>query len=102
MYTYIVLAVIKKYYIRLCRCLPQDYRKTISKVKQLLRLPDHSMSNLSNFPSVDLINEAIIGSIITTLQSDSAALEFCDTMESLVDNASSRMVIELLRNGNYV
>ena len=60
------------------------------------------MSNLSHFPSVDLINEAIIGSIITTLQSDNAALEFCDTMESLVDNASSRMVVELLRNGNYV
>ena len=57
------------------------------------------MSNLSNFPSVDLINEAIIGSIITTLQSESAGLEFCDIMESLVDSASSRMDIEMLRNG---
>ena len=57
------------------------------------------MGDLSNFPTVGLINEALIGSLISAIKSDGGALEFCDIMESLVDNASSKMDIEVLRNG---
>ena len=95
-----VLAILKKNYTRLCQCLPQDYMKTINKIKQLLRLSDDVLSDLTNLPTADLINEKIIVLLMTVIQSDIDALQICDVMENLIDSKSST-IIELLRNGKF-
>ena len=73
---------------------------TINKIKQLLRLSDDALSNLTNLPTADLINENIIVLLMTTIKSDIDALQFCDIMENLMDNKSSTD-IEILRNGKF-
>ena len=73
---------------------------TINKIKQLLRLSDDVLSNLTNLPTADLINENIIVLLMTGIKSDIDALQFSDIMESLMDNKSSTD-IEILRNGKF-
>ena len=73
---------------------------TINKIKQLLRLSDDVLSNLTNLPTADLINENIIVLLMTGIKSDIDTLQFCDVMESLMDSKSSTD-IEILRNGKF-
>ena len=73
---------------------------TINKIKQLLRLSDDVLSNLTNLPTADLINENIIVLLMTAIKSDIDTLQFCDVMESLMDSKSSTD-IEILRNGKF-
>ena len=73
---------------------------TVNKIKQLLRLSDDVLSNLTNLPTADLINENIIVLLMTGIKSDIDALQFCDIMESLMDSKSSTD-IEILRNGKF-
>ena len=61
-------------------------------------LSDEYLSNLADPPIADLINEKIIVSLMTSIQSDMGALVFCDIMEQLIDTKSS--YIEIIRNGN--
>ena len=98
-YYYLVLAVLKKNYTRLCHCLPQDYMKTIDKLRQRLTPSDNELSKLTDLPSADVVNEKVIASLITALQSDMAGLQFCDILEYLIDSESSLTAIEALRNG---
>ena len=74
--------------------------KTINKIKQLLRLSDDVLSNLTNLPTADLINEKIIVFLMTCIKLDKGALEFCDVMEILIDDISSTDT-ELLRKGKF-
>ena len=74
--------------------------KTINKIKQLLRLSDDVLSNLTNLPTAALINENIIVLLMSGIQSDVDALQFCDIVENLIDSISSTD-IELLRNGKF-
>ena len=74
---------------------------TLNKLKQLLRLSDDFLSELTNQPNVNDINETIIGLLMTaTIKSDMDALQFCDFMEKIVDSKSSEKQNETLRNGN--
>ena len=99
-YNYLVLAVLKKNYTRLCQCLPQDYMITLNKLKQILTLSDDVLSELTNLPTVNDINNAIIGLLMTVIiKSNMDALQFCDVMENIVDS-KSKAHIEILRNGN--
>ena len=74
--------------------------KTINKIKQLLRLSDDVLSNLTNLPTVHLINENIVVLLMRCITLDIGALQFCDVMENLIDDKSSTD-IELLRNGKF-
>ena len=95
-----VLAVLKKNYTNLCHCLPQNYMKTINKLR-LLGCSDDVLSNFTNLPTTELINDAIIGFLMAvTIKSNVQALQFCDVMNKLVDSKSSESHIEILRNGN--
>ena len=74
--------------------------KTINKLK-LLECPDETLSNITNLPTTDLINDAIVGNLmVATIRSDVRALQFCDIMDDMVDSKSSESCIEILRNGN--
>jgi len=74
--------------------------KTINKIKQHLGVPDSILNMLTNLPTVDLINERIIVSLIIGIESNISTLQFCDLLEILVDGEHSKGVIEVLRNGN--
>ena len=89
-----------KNYTRLCHCLPQDYMMTLNKLKQLLIISDNVLNKLTNLPTVNVINETIIASLMTAIKSDTDALRFCDFMENIVDSKSSKAHIEIFRNGN--
>lgn len=95
-FIYVVLAVLKRNYTRLYTCLPQNYIKTVTKIKQIYQLSDGSFSNS---PILEHANERIIVSMIMGIQSDVETLRFCDTMEKLVDNETSLAFVERLRNG---
>ena len=96
----LVLGVLKKNYTRLCHCLPQDYMMTLNKLKQLLRLSDDVLSELSNLPTANDINVTVISFLMTAIiKSDMDALQFCDVMENIADSRSSKAHIEILRNG---
>ena len=66
----------------------------------MFRVPDDVLSVLTNLQSVDLINEGIVGLVITEIQSDRDALQLCDVMEVLVDCEPSRLEIEAIRKGS--
>ena len=98
----LVLAVLKKNYTKLCHCLPQNYMKTINKLR-LLGFREDALSKLTHLPITDLINEVIVGFLmVATIKSDVKALQFCDLMDNLVDSKSSQTHIEILRNGKYI
>jgi len=99
-YTFVVLTVLKKNYTRLCHCLPKDYKKTINIIREIQRLPDDALNDVTNLPTVDLINEAIIVTLIISIRADLGSLSFCDIMEILVDSEHSKTAIRTLRNGN--
>ena len=99
----VVLPLVKKNYARLRDCLPQDYMMTIEKLRQLKgkEVPEKLVEYFTTFPTGDLANEAIVGTILMgILKSDSSILNVCDTMEYLAKNESSKSFIEKLRNGN--
>ena len=74
--------------------------KIINKLK-LLGCTDDVLSNFTNLPTTELINDAIVGCLmVATIKTDVQALRFCDDMDALVDSKSSKRNIEILRNGN--
>ena len=74
---------------------------TLNKLKQLLRLSADVLDGLTDLPTVNLINEAIISLLMTSIiKSNGHALHFCDVMEKIVDSKSSKKQNETLRNGN--
>ena len=99
---YIVLAVLKRNYTRLCHCLPQDYMKTINKLKELLSPSDEYVQKLIDIAAANFFNETVVGMLMTTIKTDAYALNFCDMMEKLCYNESSRMHIEMFRKGNFI
>ena len=69
---------------------------------RLLGCPDDVLSNFTKLPTTDSINDAIIGYLmVVMITADVEALQFCDEMDKLVDNKSSKTFIEMLRNGKY-
>ena len=99
---YIVLAMLKRNYTRLCHCLPQDYMKTINKLKEILSPPDEYVQKWIDIAAANLFNETVVGMLMATIETDAYALNFCDIMETLCDNESSRTHIEMFRKGNFI
>ena len=101
--TCLVLLLLKKNYTRLCHCLPKDYKITIDKLKQFMHgsFSDY-MAELKILPSNELINEAIVGDLISNVTKDQGMSVFCDIMKMLCHDDSSRNFIDTLRNGMYV
>ena len=99
----IVLSVLKKNYTRLCRCLPQDYVKTVDKLRQLIPvLPADYLDLLRTVPSIEGINEVIVGSVMTNIiREDDDVLQYCDIMEMLCCDTASKSRIQIIRKGMY-
>ena len=99
---FLVLAILKKNYTRLCHCLPQDYMNTMNILKELVRPSDDQVRKWMDIAAANFFNETAVGMIISVIKSDAHALYFCDIMEKLCDSKSSKMYIETLRKGNFI
>ncbi|XP_065894262.1 uncharacterized protein [Dysidea avara] len=95
-----ILSVLKKNYTRLWQCLPQDYVKTVHKLKQLIPgIASNYLDLLRLFPSIEMINETIVGNVICLTMEDGNVFLFCDIMETLCEEtAPKNQVIEAFRN----
>ncbi|XP_065885277.1 uncharacterized protein [Dysidea avara] len=93
-----VLDILKKNYVKLCECLPQDYMKTIDKMKQLQGVPYDDLQSLRKAMTPRIANEGILCVLIRQIKSDIDILKFCDCMNQLVDNTASGQSISTLRN----
>ena len=98
-FIHVVLILLKKYYTKLWRSLPEDYMNTVTKMKHLITLPDGIINYFNELPTINLINERIIGFLMSRIKSDADAVEFCDIVEKLVNSKSSTIDIEAFRNG---
>ena len=67
---------------------------TLNKLKQLVRLPHNVLSEVTNLPTVNDINEAIIGLVMTAIKLDMEALHFCEVLENVVDSKSSKHTLK--------
>ena len=76
--------------------------KTINKLKELLRPSDEYVQKWIDIAAANFFNETAVGMLMTTIKRDAYALNFCDMMEKLCDNESSRMHIKMFRKGNFI
>ena len=98
-YLYAVKAVLKKHCSELCQCLPQDYTKTVIKIRERITLSEAQLQHIYNYASPKLINMMIIGLLIEPLQADVEILEICKILEGLVSNPTSKSFIQFLKHG---
>ncbi|XP_065904723.1 uncharacterized protein [Dysidea avara] len=93
-----VVAVLKKNFIGLCRCLPKDHVVSVTRLKQRGLVVGTLQRDLDHLPSTDERNEMILAILIGILQADIQVLRFCDTLEDVVDNETSKKFIHNLRS----
>ena len=98
----IVLPLLRNNYTRLCTCLPQDYRKSLDTLKQLLPGAVHMDSEyrLTQLPTIELINERLVAEILVSINGEDGVFDFCDIMENLCEETSISFITSL-RNGMY-
>ena len=96
-----VLAVLKKHCPRLCDCLPEDYRKTLDRIRMRATVPEGLVQQLAILPSPKKVNHHIVAAMLRPLTNEAGVLGFCDLMESVLDNEQSLVFIERIRNGKF-
>ena len=91
--------VLKKKFTKLCDCLPQDCMKTIDGIKELNLVSHDAVQHLRNINDRATINGWIMSVLIAYIKTDVDVLTFCDRMEQLVDNTTSKSFIDTLKRG---
>ena len=94
----IVLPVLKKYYARLCQCLPQDCVKTVDKLKQIISagISANALDRLKELPTTEQTNETIVAFLMQEIAINGNVISFCDNMEYLSDQNA---LVASFRNG---
>lgn len=98
----IAITVLRKNFTQLCHCLPQSYEQTIDRLKKTKIIPEGMMHKLSVSPNFELANATILGGLIRPLRQEVEMLEFCDTVEDLIDDVESIRFINKLRDGKIM
>ena len=95
--------IYKTYYTSLWKCLPKDANKNLDKLHIMkVGIADTTLNRWRKFPSSELINEVIVGAIMSTTKSNFDTLMFCGVMEKLMDNMEAKMFINYVREGMYL
>ena len=69
---------------------------------QYLELPEEAMHQLTMMPSIELVNENIVGNLmLRMLQSDRDILKFCDIIEEVLNTVKGKKFIRSLRNRKF-
>ena len=96
--------VYKTYYTSLWKCLPKDANKNLVKLHKMKEagITDTLLNRWRKFPSGELINEVIVGALMSATKSNFDTLMFCGFMEKLMDNIAAKMFINYVREGMYL
>ena len=94
--------MIKKHYLKLCSCLPPNYKKTIQKLRNLTDLSEEDVIlilNLTEGQPTDpvAINQRIVMHLLMNCQSHSDLLTVCSVLEELVEPLEQKNVHDLHR-----
>ena len=104
--THAGLPVVKKYYGRLYRSLPHNYKKTIQKLRNLTDLTEEDVIAILDLtdgqPDPVAINQRIIMHLFMNCQSHSELLAVCSILEELVDPLEQVTVHNLHRGKNHL
>ena len=95
----IVIPILKKNFVGLCRCLPEDHIVTLERLKTGATVDDGLALDLSQISSANERNEMIIALMLKPLKSDIQVLGFCDLLEVAVNSATSKKFVQNLRAG---
>jgi len=90
-----VIALLKRNFGRLCNCLPQDYSKSLDKLKVIMNMPDHICQQIHDHQEH---NQLIIYVLMSKITSTSVPT-FLNTLEKLVDDEASKCTILTLKQG---
>ena len=96
---FVAFAVLRRNFSQLCHCLPHNYKETVNRLRRTKIIPDGLMYQLSKLPNFELATCTILAGLIKPLRQEVDLLEFCDTMEDLIDGVESKQFIDKLRNG---
>ena len=101
------LPIVKKYYGKLCSCLPPNYKKTIQKLRHLTDLSEEDVIlilDMTEGQPIDpiAVNQRIIMNLLIKCQSYTELLTACSTLEELVDPIKQMSVHEFHRGKNLV
>ena len=97
-----VLGVLKKHCSKLCQCLPEDYMRTLDRIKRRASVPEGLIQQLTALPTAKQVNHHIIAAMLRPLTNEAGVLGFCDIMESVLEDDQSKAFIESVRNGMFV
>ena len=94
--------MVKKHYLKLCGCLPPNYKKTIQKLRNLTDLSEEdviSILDLTEGQPTDpmVVNKRIVMHLLMSCQSHSDLLAVCSVLEELVDPLEHKSVHEFRR-----
>ena len=101
------LPIVKKYYVKLCNCLPPNYKKTIQKLRHLTDLSEEDVIlilDMTEGQPIDpiAVNQRIIMNLLIKCQTYTDLLTACTTLEELVDPVDHLSVHEFHRGENLV
>ena len=94
-----VVPILKKNFVGLCRCLPQNYMTTLERLKYKSLISDGLALKLAQLPTAEERNGMIVAVMLGPLDSDVEVLGFCDLLEDAVDSNTSKKFIHNLRAG---
>ena len=94
--------MVKKYYGKLCNCLPPNYKKTIQKLRNLTDLTEEDLSLILDETESQLIdpisvNQRIIMHLLIKCETHTELLNVCSTLEELVNHTGQLDVHEFHR-----
>jgi len=93
------LAILRKHFTKLCACLPDDYKQTISRIKRTSVVPEGLVHQLALLPTAKEANCTILAAMIRPLGEEAHLVGFCELVKSLVDSPESKTFIETMKNG---
>jgi len=96
---FVVAAVLRQNFEGLCNCLPQDHLVTVTRLRQQGLVVGTLQQDLDRLSSTDARNEMIIAILIGIIPGEVQVLKFCDCLEDLTDNDTSKEFIHNLRSG---
>ena len=94
---YIGVAVIKKHYTSLLRCLPSDHMITLGRLSQAIPLRDQTIDQIISCTDSTEANKKILHLLILMIENDNNLLDFCSAMEKILRGIPT--ALESLRNG---
>ena len=94
--------MLKKYYHRIYQSFPSDHMITLGKLVQLGNVNDEAIVWISTAPTSIIGNQRMLDFVILSIKGEDSLLEFCDTLEKLIEHPALLKLVESLRNGTVM